>query len=332
MTNSAMNQHPSAWREALGSLPADVTAAPAQLARWLLDREGGQRLEEGRRYFAYMKLLRETFQAIAEVFDQWAPPGSEGSKQHLRFTGPDEMLVLAHFLYWLSETGVDGCLLECGCAHGYSSCCLSHACAMLGRTLFVADSFQGLPIPRSDQNFFREGDYSAGRSEVAGHVRLLGRPDAVRYVEGWYKDTLRQWKEPIALLWMDVDLYESACDVMAGAYGALDRRGIIATHEFTDFHGQVHPRGKLSVPEAIYRKLEQEGRTFHSTLITRYFGAVAFEPATPIESPLFALALNVELARLDTRSRRYEELSHSRTVRTAFGLKRLLWPFGGRSA
>ena len=318
---------PPSLKEAAAALPAEAAATPSGLAAWLLDREGGQRLEEGRRYFGFMKLMRETFHAIAEVYDHWSPPDSDGTKQHLRFIGPDEMLVLAHQLYQLSAEGVGGCVLECGCAHGYSSCCLRHACAHLGRSLVIADSFQGLPGTRPDEEFFRAGDYAARRSEVEAHIRWLGRPEAVRYVEGWYRDSLANWREPVALLWMDVDLYESARDVMAGVFPSVDRRGIIASHEFTDFHGKPHPRGALTVTEAIFQRFEAEGLPFQQAVIMRYFGLVSFAGGPPPAAAALALAVNDRLARLDERARAYEDLRDSRTVRWAFRLKRMLGGF-----
>src|SRR4029450_5699329 len=59
-----------------------------------------------------------------------------------------------------------------------------------------------------------------------------GRPAAVDYRVGLFEQSLRGWQTPLALLWIDVDLYHSTPDVLRAVFPALDRRGAILCHEF----------------------------------------------------------------------------------------------------
>ncbi|HXU45820.1 MAG TPA: TylF/MycF/NovP-related O-methyltransferase [Thermoanaerobaculia bacterium] len=212
---------PAREREAF---PEAEPGPATELASWLV---GAARTEPAaRRYLFFLKSLYETFHAIEECFPRSSGgPGGVG-------TSPEEMLHVANHLYLLASGGVPGLLLECGCYKGFSSACLSHACAFLGRDLVVADSFAGLPPGGPGEEGYRPGDFRGRRDEVEANVRLFGRIDRVRFVEGWFRESLAGFTEPLALLWLDVDLYESARDVLDGALPALDPRGALFSHEF----------------------------------------------------------------------------------------------------
>lgn len=234
-------------------LPADLVrqaaavglaATPQQaadLALWLI--QAARREPAARRYIYFLKSSYETFHAIEECFPRPEEAAGGGIG-----TSPEELLHIANHLYLLAGAGVPGALLECGCFKGFSSACLSHACAFLGRDLVVADSFQGLPGEAGEgEDGYRPGDFRGDRQEVEDNVRLFGRLDRVRFVEGWFRDTLAGFEEPVALLWMDVDLYASATDVLDAVWGNLDPRAAIFSHEFLPDHldgdGRiVHPQ------------------------------------------------------------------------------------------
>ena len=270
--------------------------------------------------------MAEDFQAVAEMFDLWSAPDSDGKKEKLRLTNPSEILYIAHHLYVLDSIGVPGVVLECGCAHGFSSACLSIACARLGRRLVVADSFEGLPATHSDEPFFRAGDYAAREEEVLEHIALLGHREVVSTVKGWYSESLQGWREPVAILWMDVDLYESARDLLAHVYSHIEPRGAIFTHEYTDFHGKIFEAGSHSVPGAIHERFRAANRASREALLTRYWGIFGGPEAAQFDSHKVLDAVRPELLRRDPRARLHEELRDSRTVRLAFAAKHFLKP------
>lgn len=293
------------------------------LADILLQRET-LHLEPVNRYVAYLKIMAEITLALAEFFDLRSPPGSEGRKEHLRHTGPEDLIHLINHLYVLVDEGVEGCVLECGTSHGYSTCCLSHACDRLQRQLFAADSFQGLPAQASAETFFRPGDYASPKDVVAENIRAYGCAESVSLVEGWFSESLRGWKVPVALLWLDVDLYDSARDVMSHVLPYVQRKGIVVLHEFTDFHNRLPARNARRPPNAVFDAMEEAGVREKGIHIHRYLGAVAFDESVVTDSFAVAEALWPGLIRMDSRWRRYDELRNARTVRWLFTLKRWL--------
>ena len=286
----------------------------------------GCRHAEVQKYTAYLKRMGEAFQATAELFDLWSPISGD-TKKSLRLTKPEEQLYIANHLYLLNSEAVPGVVLECGCAHGFSSACLSIACAALGRKLVIADSFEGLPDVRPDEPFFRKGDYAAAEANVLHHVGVCGDVSVVRTVKGWYRESLNAWNEPIALLWMDVDLYESATDLLKHVVSSIEPKGAIFTHEFTDFNGRLQPIDGRNVPAAIRAAFEDAGYVYRSELICRYWGIICGDRGVGIGSHALLDVLWDRLRRMDPRWRQHEELLQSRTVRTAFALKRVMTPW-----
>ena len=278
------------------------------------------------RYISYLKLMAETSHAIAEVYDLRSGAIMKGQKEHLRQVDIDDVLYMANHLYLLSSFGVEGALLECGCSHGYSTCCLSHACARLGRRLYSADSFEGLPQPPDDESYFRKGDFAASLEETSANVGALGRPEAVTFLRGWFSNSLKGWNEPLCMIWLDVDLYESARDVIENTLSSLDHRGVIYSHEFTDREGRVHDRSTKIAPNAVFDCLEQRGLICRSTPLRKYLGVIGFEGSSSFDTIHLVPELLSRIHRLDDRWRQYDEIRTSRTVRTAFKLKKWLWP------
>jgi O-methyltransferase len=108
-----------------------------------------------------------------------------------------------------------GAIIECGCYQGGSTAKLSLAAALVGRQLVVCDSFQGLPKPGesdlvNDKEAFECGDFASRLEAVERNVARYGNPGVVRYVAGWYQETLDQLAGmEIACVFLDVDLEES---------------------------------------------------------------------------------------------------------------------------
>lgn len=128
-----------------------------------------------------------------------------------------------------------GVVVECGCWLGGTSTNLSLICELVGRRLFVYDSFQGLPpAPAGDRHakpdsegWFR-GDIEIVRANISRH----GRAEICRLVPGWFADTLPHHREPIALMFLDVDYQSSLHDCIVNLWPHLDDRGYVFVDEF----------------------------------------------------------------------------------------------------
>jgi O-methyltransferase len=149
-------------------------------------------------------VLRDEFQ---EVQSQW------DAAKIGRATCDEEMAYLAGGLNELHKTQVPGVVLECGCFTGFSSTCLSIASERFGRQLVVADSFEGLPNVGPHPEY-HPGQYASTRVEWETNVGRLGRRWSIDLRVGWFADTLKDWSDIVALIWLDVDLGQSVHDVL----------------------------------------------------------------------------------------------------------------------
>jgi len=156
---------------------------------------------------------------------------------------------------------VEGDFIETGVWRG-GSCILAKALFnTLGekRTVWVADSFQGLPKPNVEMYPEDKGDdlYSIeqlriSEDQVKDNFRRFNLlDDNVRFLKGWFKDTLPSAPiEKLAIVRLDGDMYESTMDGLVNLYHKLsvggflivDDYGVIeackkAVHDFRDKHG-----------------------------------------------------------------------------------------------
>jgi hypothetical protein len=182
------------------------------------------------KYAGFLRAMAGGFRYVFDHFDPVNHLCSPSAKDYLaRATSPEEMLCISNYLYVLSSRGHLPTVVECGCFKGFSTCCLSQACASLGVTLHVFDSFAGLPS--SPSTYYAEGDFRAPIDEVEGNVRTFGHLSAVEFHPGFFSETLPRFTEPVGCIWMDVDLESSARDVMA-LLPKLPPESCVFTHEF----------------------------------------------------------------------------------------------------
>lgn len=143
--------------------------------------------------------------------------------------------------------GVEGDIVECGVASGAS---LFAQAVFLERedsrrTIYGFDSYEGLPeITAEDEpDVYPEGKFKgkfANSKEsvvsrmVSGGIQQEYIDRQVRLVKGWFEDTLPGFDQPIALLHIDVDLYQSYLDVLKNLYPLVSKGGIIAFDEYHD--------------------------------------------------------------------------------------------------
>lgn len=111
------------------------------------------------------------------------------------------------------------------------------------RSVWVADSFAGLPKPATPQDAGL--DFSADVHPIlaiskADVAELFARydllDDRVKFLEGWFKDTLPHAPvEKLALMRLDGDLYESTRDALVNLYDKLSPGGFVIVDDYGDF-------------------------------------------------------------------------------------------------
>jgi O-methyltransferase len=140
---------------------------------------------------------------------------------------------------------VSGDLIEAGAWRGGVAILMRgvlKAYAAQDRRVWIADSFQGLPPPDADR-------YPADRGDRTHELGLLAVPveevrenfrryglldDQVRFVEGWFRDTLpglrdRSW----SVVRLDGDMYESTMDGLVNLYDGLSPGGFLIVDDFS---------------------------------------------------------------------------------------------------
>lgn len=134
------------------------------------------------------------------------------------------------------------------------------ACGIADRTVWVADSFAGLP-PVNAEAYPEDAKYddlskykelAIGLEEVQENFRKYGLLDnRVRFLKGWFKDTLPTAPiERLAILRLDGDMYESTMDALQALYHKVSQGGVVivddygiipacaqAIHDFRDANG-----------------------------------------------------------------------------------------------
>jgi O-methyltransferase len=141
------------------------------------------------------------------------------------------------------KRGVPGDLIEAGAWRGGATIFMRAALLSRGvkdRTVWVADSFEGLPVPDTtqypaDAAFARSGGVLAADLEsVKGNFARYGLlDDQVRFLKGWFKDTLKDAPiSRLAILRVDADLYESTMDALKPLYPKVSPGGYIIVDDY----------------------------------------------------------------------------------------------------
>jgi O-methyltransferase len=142
------------------------------------------------------------------------------------------------------EEGVPGDLIEAGVWRGGATILMRavlQAYGVTDRTVWVADSFEGVPLPDSERAPADTGDrhhtqpaLAVCLEEVRRNFRAYGLlDDQVRFLPGWFRDTLpavrgHQW----AIVRLDGDLYESTMDGLVNLYPSLAPGGYLIVDDW----------------------------------------------------------------------------------------------------
>jgi Macrocin-O-methyltransferase (TylF) len=145
--------------------------------------------------------------------------------------------------------GVPGDIIETGIWRGGTTIFMRAVLAaydVTDRRVWVADSFQGLPEPdhekfpaeaRAHASKTLAADYqhfAVSRQDVEANFATFGLlDDQVRFLEGWFKDTLpRAPIDRLSVIRLDGDYYESTMDALTSLYDKLSPGGYVIVDDF----------------------------------------------------------------------------------------------------
>jgi hypothetical protein len=114
------------------------------------------------------------------------------------------------------------------------------------RQLWVADSFEGLPVPDAelhpvearahDSKLMREiyQHFAVGLEEVQGNFARFGLLDErVKFLKGWFKNTLPTAPlGPLSVIRLDGDYYDSTMDCLVNLYDKLSPGGYMVVDDY----------------------------------------------------------------------------------------------------
>lgn len=139
--------------------------------------------------------------------------------------------------------GVPGDLIETGVWRGGTTIFMRGVLKAYGvrdRTVWVADSFRGMPRPSgaypadAGSRAHLEADVAVPVEEVRENFRRFGLlDDQVRFLEGWFGETLPTVRDrAFAVVRLDGDMYESTIDALDNLYPALSPGGYLIVDDY----------------------------------------------------------------------------------------------------
>lgn len=178
--------------------------------------------------------------------------------ENLSYLKEESLWDLAQAVQDIENSGVEGVIVEAGCALGGSALAIASA-KRAERPFLVFDTFGMIPPPsdRDGPEVWKRWEIIAtGRSRGPGGGRyygyetdLLGQvarrfsdfgfdigPNRIELIKGTYKDTLRL-ETPVALAHIDCDWYESVMDCLRAIEPLLSPGGRFVVDDYDTWSG-----------------------------------------------------------------------------------------------
>ncbi|HEX2827015.1 MAG TPA: TylF/MycF/NovP-related O-methyltransferase [Burkholderiales bacterium] len=174
-----------------------------------------------------------------------------------------EAVFVSNLMLCRRKAPAAGCIVECGVWRGGMSAGMSDV--LPGRVHYLFDSFEGLPPAQEIDGevalawqrdaagpaYFDNCRAERVHAESAMRMSAAG---AARIVGGWFSDTVPGFvpSEPIAVLRLDADWYDSTLQCLTGLYPHVQPGGLVivddyyvwdgcsrAIHDFLSLHKRV---------------------------------------------------------------------------------------------
>ena len=157
---------------------------------------------------------------------------------------------IQHCIETVIRDDVPGDLIETGVWRGGATIFMRGALKAFGdteRTVWAADSFEGLPAPDAARypadagdTFYKKGGLAVGVEQVKHNFERYGLlDDQVKFLVGWFKDTLPTAPiDELAVIRLDGDLYESTWQAIEALYPKLSPGGFCIVDDYGDLVAQ----------------------------------------------------------------------------------------------
>jgi O-methyltransferase len=157
---------------------------------------------------------------------------------------------IQHCIETVINEDVPGDLIETGVWRGGATIFMRGVLRAHGdttRTVWAADSFEGLPAPDASRypadegdTFYKVNGLAVGVEQVKHNFERYGLlDDQVQFLVGWFKDTLPTAPiEQLAVMRLDGDLYESTWQAIEALYPKLSPGGFCIVDDYGDLVAQ----------------------------------------------------------------------------------------------
>ena len=185
---------------------------------------------------------------MGPVTNSPSTPGPERGSQVTKATLPLLTLGIAsRLLYFERALGrvrdVEGDVVECGVGWGRSLLEIALLVRIEdgGRRIWAFDSFEGFPEPAPEDKSSRNVQKGEWKTKIESVVEMLYASGLdsefvdfrITLIKGFFNESLAKYTgERIALLHIDVDLYQSYRDVLGALYGKVAPGGVILFDEY----------------------------------------------------------------------------------------------------
>jgi O-methyltransferase len=178
---------------------------------------------------------------------RWRVDGSDWPLNGLTMVGLRRLDDLQACVESVVGDGVAGDLIEAGAWRGGASILMRGTLDTLGaqaRTVWVADSFQGFPQPRSGSED-RELDLhmsaidflAPSLEEVRGYFARFGFQSGVEFVPGFFEETMEQLRgRRWSVIRLDADGYNATRLALDALYPGLEVGGYLIIDDYFHFH------------------------------------------------------------------------------------------------
>jgi len=192
--------------------------------------------------YAIDKVLRKRQFAICKYFTYDKEKRMEGKDWPARADTMIGMKRLENIEFCFREIvkdNIPGDLIETGAWRGGATIfmrALLKDAGINNRTVWVADSFEGLPQPDEEKYNADKGDIHHRFKELAVSLETVQEnfkkygllDEHVKFLKGWFKDTLPVAPiEKLAMIRLDGDMYESTMDGLVHLYPKLSKGGYL---------------------------------------------------------------------------------------------------------
>ena len=194
-------------------------------------------------------LIRKIRSVVARVKKKQKDPYELAYEQFRDFTMIPRQEYINNLVLAQRVSGLPGCVVECGVWRGGMSAGLA---AILGnqRNYYLFDSFEGLPPAKaidgkaaihwqSNTESQTYHDNCTAPEHFANKAMTLAGVSSFELVKGWFEQTIPQkkLKEPIALLRLDGDWYDSTMVCLENFFDKVSPNGLIILDDYYTWDG-----------------------------------------------------------------------------------------------